>query len=136
MPHANSLMDESELEEERRLMYVAITRAKEKLYFLNAQKRMLYGRITVNPPSRFISEISDNLLDKENPQMKQNVINKSLLYDDEENTNEFKKGDIVMHLTFGKGVVTDVDDRFMTIAFSYRIGTKKVLKNYKGIRKV
>ena len=136
MPHANSLMDESELEEERRLMYVAITRAKEKLYFLNAQKRMLYGRITVNPPSRFISEISDNLLDKENPQMKQNVINKNLLYDDEENTNEFKKGDIVMHLTFGKGVVTEVDDRFMTIAFSYRIGTKKVLKNYKGIRKV
>ena len=65
MPISKALYDDEELEEERRLMYVAITRAKEKLYLLNAGRRMLYGNMQMNPPSRFISEISDNLLDKE-----------------------------------------------------------------------
>ena len=136
LPHANSLLDESQLEEERRLMYVAITRAKEKLYFLNAQKRMLFGRMTVNPPSRFISEISSNLLDIENQKIESSKINKSLLYDDEENASDYKKGDLVSHITFGKGIVMDVDERFITIAFNYKVGTKKMLKNYKGIKKV
>ena len=137
LPHANSLYEEAELEEERRLMYVAITRAKEKLYFLNAQKRMLFGRLTMNPPSRFISEINSNLLEVENQKTETSKINKSLLYDEDgSSSDEFRKGDLVMHLTYGKGVVIDIDDRFMTIAFSHRIGTKKILKNYKGIRKV
>ena len=47
-----------------------------------------------------------------------------------------KNGDIVTHLTFGKGVVVSVDDKFITIAFHQRFGVKKFLKNYKGIRKV
>jgi DNA helicase-2/ATP-dependent DNA helicase PcrA len=118
-------------------MYVAITRAKEKLYLLNSEKRMLYGKLTVNMPSRFIGEINDNLLDVENKMKEQIKVNKSLLYDDEPSSdNDYKKGDLVNHISFGKGIVTDVDDRFVTIAFSYKIGTKKLLKNYKGIRKV
>ena len=138
MPISKALYDEGDLEEERRLMYVAITRAKEKLYLLNAGRRMLYGSIQVNPPSRFISEISDNLLDKEEERKEMHSIKTKLLYDDEnsENTVEFKKGDIVTHLTFGKGVIIDIDDKFITIAFHHRFGTKKFLKNYKGIRKV
>lgn len=137
LPHANSLFEEGGIEEERRLMYVAITRAKEKLYLLNSEKRMLYGKLTVNMPSRFIGEINDNLLDFENKMKEQIKVNKSLLYDDEpSNDNDYKKGDLVNHISFGKGIVTDVDERFVTIAFSYKIGTKKLLKNYKGIRKV
>ena len=136
LPHANSLFDESELEEERRLMYVAITRAKERLYLLNAQKRMLFGRLTMNQPSRFISEISSELLEVENEQLTRTKLNKSLLYDEEGSANEYQKGDLVIHITYGKGIVMDVDERFITIAFNYKIGTKKLLKNYKGLKKV
>ena len=137
MPISKALYDDEELEEERRLMYVAITRAKEKLYLLNAGRRMLYGNMQVNPPSRFISEISDNLLDKEETKNEMHLLKTKLLYsDDNSSSEEFKNGDIVTHLTFGKGVVVSVDDKFITIAFHQRFGVKKFLKNYKGIRKV
>lgn len=137
MPISKALYDDEELEEERRLMYVAITRAKEKLYLLNAGRRMLYGNMQMNPPSRFISEISDNLLDKEEPKNEMHSLKTKLLYsDDNTSGEEFKNGDIVTHLTFGKGVVVSVDDKFITIAFHQRFGVKKFLKNYKGIRKV
>lgn len=137
MPISKAIYDEEELEEERRLMYVAITRAKEKLYLLNAGRRMLYGNMQMNPPSRFISEISDNLLDKEETKNEMHSLKTKLLYsDDNTSGEEFKNGDIVTHLTFGKGVVVSVDDKFITIAFHQRFGVKKFLKNYKGIRKV
>ena len=137
MPISKALPDDEELEEERRLMYVAITRAKEKLYLLNAGRRMLYGNMQMNPPSRFISEISDNLLDKEETKNEMHSLKTKLLYsDDNTSGEEFKNGDIVTHLTFGKGVVVSVDDKFITIAFHQRFGVKKFLKNYKGIRKV
>lgn len=137
MPISKALYDDEELEEERRLMYVAITRAKEKLYLLNAGRRMLYGNMQMNPPSRFISEISDNLLDKEETKNETHSLKTKLLYsDDNTSGEEFKNGDIVTHLTFGKGVVVSVDDKFITIAFHQRFGVKKFLKNYKGIRKV
>ena len=137
LPHVNSLYDESELEEERRLMYVAITRAKEKLYLLNSSRRMLFGKLSSNPPSRFISEIRPELLEEEHKHAEKQKFNKSIFYNNnEDNNTEYKKGDIVNHTTFGKGVVTNVDEKFITIAFSYKIGTKKLLKNYKGIRKV
>ena len=137
MPISKAMYDEEELEEERRLMYVAITRAKEKLYLLNAGRRMLYGNMQVNPPSRFISEISDNLLDKEETKNMMHSLKTKLLYsDDNTSGEEFKNGDIVTHLTFGKGVVVSVDDKFITIAFHQRFGVKKFLKNYKGIKKV
>ena len=137
MPISKALYDDEELEEERRLMYVAITRAKEKLYLLNAGRRMLYGNMQMNPPSRFISESSDNLLDKEETKNEMHSLKTKLLYsDDNTSGEEFKNGDIVTHLTFGKGVVVSVDDKFITIAFHQRFGVKKFLKNYKGIRKV
>lgn len=63
-PHSNSLSEPQQLEEERRLCYVGMTRAKEKLYLTYACSRMLYGGIQANPPSRFISEIPEELLDR------------------------------------------------------------------------
>ena len=67
-PHMNSLMENSELEEERRLCYVAITRAKDDLHLINARRRTLFGKEQINPVSRFISEIPADL-------MESNVIN-------------------------------------------------------------
>ena len=63
-PHSRSLMDQNEMEEERRLCYVGITRAKKRLYLIYAFERNLYGRFQSNPESRFISHIPEGLLDK------------------------------------------------------------------------
>ncbi|MCU9614306.1 DNA helicase PcrA [Caldibacillus lycopersici] len=67
-PHSRSLMEEAEMEEERRLAYVGITRAEEELFITNAQMRTLFGRTNVNPPSRFITEIPSELLEELNVQ--------------------------------------------------------------------
>jgi len=61
-PHENSLNEAKGLEEERRLMYVAVTRARQRLYLCHAQRRMLHGQTRYNPPSRFIDEIPAGLL--------------------------------------------------------------------------
>src|SRR5690625_5003988 len=62
-PHSRSMMDEEEMEEERRLAYVGITRAEQELFLTHAQMRTLYGRTNMNPISRFISEIPETLID-------------------------------------------------------------------------
>ena len=62
-PHSRSLMDTNQLEEERRLAYVGITRAKETLYLTYASKRLYFGEKISNPPSRFITDIPENLLE-------------------------------------------------------------------------
>ena len=66
-PHSRALMEEEEMEEERRLAYVGITRAEQELYITNAQMRTLYGRTNMNPVSRFIKEIPEDLLEDLNP---------------------------------------------------------------------
>ncbi|WP_349409305.1 DNA helicase PcrA [Pseudalkalibacillus sp. SCS-8] len=62
-PHSRSIFDDDEMEEERRLAYVGITRAEEELYLTNAKMRTLYGKTTMNPPSRFINEIPEELIE-------------------------------------------------------------------------
>jgi len=62
-PHSRSLMEEAEMEEERRLAYVGITRAEQTLFLTNAQMRTLFGRTNMNPASRFISEIPEDLIE-------------------------------------------------------------------------
>ena len=62
-PHSRSLMDDEEMEEESRLAYVGITRAEQELFLTNAQMRTLFGRTNMNPVSRFISEIPEELLE-------------------------------------------------------------------------
>lgn len=64
-PHSRSLFEEAEMEEERRLAYVGITRAEQQLFITNAQMRTLFGRTNINPPSRFIKEIPEELLESE-----------------------------------------------------------------------
>ncbi len=135
MPHAISLQEKDGIEEERRLCYVAITRAKERLYITNAKRRMLFGNTNMNPPSRFIGEIEPNLIEKTETQFEkeQNTFIKEKYYSDE--STNYKHGEIVYHMSFGKGVVVDSDDRFVTVAFDKRFGIKKFLNNYQGLKR-
>ena len=132
MPHANSLDTKEDLEEERRLCYVAITRAKEKLFITNAKRRMLYGNIISNIPSRFINEIDSELLLK----VEESSINTPLIFNTNKINGDYNNGDIVIHKLFGKGVVINFDEKYLTIAFSKNYGVKKVLKNYEGLRRL
>jgi len=133
MPHSMSLNEAGELEEERRLCYVGITRAKERLYITNAKRRMLFGNTNMNPPSRFIAEIDNNLIEKEESKTENKAFNKTNFY--EGDRIDYKHGEIVMHASFGKGVVIDNDERFVTVAFDKRFGIKKFLNNYQGLRR-
>ena len=134
-PHANSLMEENGLEEERRLCYVGITRAKKRLFISNAKRRMLYGKDSMNPPSRFIKEIDSGLLDVETPAMEEKLkINVSSMYTDK--VSVYKPGDIVMHTIYGRGVVIEVKDTILSIAFAKNYGIKKLMKNHKSLRKI
>ncbi len=136
-PHSNAFMEGEEgIEEERRLCYVGFTRAREKLYLTNAKKRMLYGKTTQNPPSRFISEVEDGLLEVSNMSIKEEkTFNKSEVYSEAVDI-DFNKGDVVLHTMYGKGVIVDTDDRFLSVAFARNFGVKKIAKNFKGIKKM
>ncbi len=133
-PHNNSLMSDNEIEEERRLCYVAITRAKNKLWLVNAMKRTLYGMDSVNPPSRFLSEIDDEHLIKESKEKEIEVKPKFKVQIDE--TAEYNFGDKVKHDTFGVGVVVGIDKSILSVAFPHPIGIKKLIKGHKSIQKL
>ena len=132
-PHSRSLFDNEELEEERRLCYVAITRAKEKLWLVCAGRRMLYGNESANPPSRFIKEISDEYLDKDIIKRKDV---KSRIIDNVNSNEEYHIGDKINHAEFGEGIIVSVDKTILTIAFPHPYGIKKIMKGHKSIVKV
>ena len=135
-PHINSLMDNSEIEEERRLCYVAITRAKEKLYLVNTRMRTLFGKDQSNPSSRFISEIDENLIEKDFKEDKNNQpkVSKNEFFHEE--NIDYNVGDFVYHEVFGAGKVVEVTNTLLSIAFKHPYGIKKLMKNHKSITKV
>ncbi len=133
-PHNNSLLDLEELEEERRLCYVAITRTRKDLWITNARKRILFGNDNYNAPSRFIDEINSDLIENTNKVLEdnknvkiENTIDKNATYN---------IGDHIVHDTFGSGVVISVEKMILTIAFPHPVGIKKLMKGHKSIRKV
>ncbi len=130
-PHNMSLM-ENNLEEERRLCYVGITRAKERLYITNAKRRMLYGKDNMNMPSRFINEIDEKLIEKIGPKEDNKVINKKEMYTNE--NNDIAEGSIISHEQYGTGVVIKCEGSLISVAF--KTGVKKLMKNHKCIKKV
>lgn len=135
-PHSNSLESNDELEEERRLCYVAITRAKKKLYLINARSRILYGKVSSNVPSRFINEISDEYIEtigkKEDINVFKPKIDKNKMMNED---NDLHPGDMVNHDKYGFGVVVTIDGSIATISFK-RDGLKKLMKNHKSIHKM
>ena len=90
----------------------------------------------MNSPSRFIKEIDQELLEIENEKMMpEEQINREALYHNDGEV-EFKDGDIVMHMIYGRGVVIEVSGNFITVAFAKNFGIKKLLKNHKSIKKI
>ena len=132
-PHFRSMDNEDELEEERRLCYVGITRAKEKLYLLNAKKRTLFGRTDMNSPSRFVQEITPDLLDSSEVDV--NAVVSNDMYDEERNS-ELKVGDKVKHTKYGYGIVVQIEGSIASIAFNHNVGVVKIMKTHKSLEKV
>ncbi|MBQ2872875.1 MAG: UvrD-helicase domain-containing protein [Bacilli bacterium] len=139
-PHYNSINEGTmaAIEEERRLCYVAITRARKNLWMLNAKKRMLFGNTQINMPSRFMDEIDSKYLDIENN--KTTLVDKVINFSKEDIFRKedvsFEAGDHVNHPDFGDGVVIMVDKSIVTIAFPHPYGVKKMMKNHKSLTKV
>ena len=136
-PHMNSLMENSELEEERRLCYVAITRAKDDLHLVNARRRTLFGKEQINPVSRFLSEIPKDLMEsnakEELPQHEEKIQVGEMFREEEV---DYQVGDYVYHESFGTGRVTEVTNTLVSVAFKHPHGIKKLMKNHKKLSKV
>ena len=123
-PSDRALMNPKEMEEERRVAYVGITRAKKKLYVSYADQRMVYGSIRYSYPSRFVQE------------MRVKVDEPKSIYQGENISHLLKTGDHIEHNVFGSGVVIRVDDDIATIAFAMPHGIKKILESHPSLRKV
>ena len=157
-PSSRSCESEEEIEEERRLAYVAITRAKEKLYLTHARQRMLYGRTDSNRVSRFIKELPvENIEKTEEPGMEdfysasdkqvnapysinlQQQLAQRNRTSDQMQSQEFSVGDRVKHNIFGEGLVLSAtkmaNDTLLEIAFETK-GTKKIMANFAKLKKL
>ena len=142
-PHSRALYDQSEMEEERRLCYVGMTRARKELYMSYAASRLLYGGLQHNPPSRFLSEIdgeyqsTSNSLDLAEEQS-------NLFARDDGNTiipkepyviPELYEGNSVEHEVFGQGTVLEVEGDTAVIYFKGK-GTKKLNTGFAALKKL
>ncbi|NLP48147.1 MAG: UvrD-helicase domain-containing protein [Clostridiales bacterium] len=156
-PGARSTFKVEDVEEERRLAYVAITRAKEELYISNAHSRLLYGSTSHNPKSRFVEEIPDELIENlTKPQTRINRIefldrrgtpsvarSKSAFSKSQKDSQvvkiSYKVGDCVEHKTFGRGILISMEkagnDYLLEVAFD-KVGTKKLMANFANLQKV
>ncbi|MFS0560692.1 DNA helicase PcrA [Terribacillus sp. 179-K 1B1 HS] len=154
-PHSRSQMDETEMEEERRLAYVGITRAEEELFLTNAKMRTLFGRTNMNPVSRFIGEIPNELLEgiqetKQNPfglqsrrqspkpQEQKRVVRKPKPKSGADALG-WGPGDKAVHKKWGEGTVVKVNGEGeameLDIAFPAPVGIKRLLASFAPITK-
>lgn len=135
-PHYNAINDgsNSAIEEERRLCYVAITRAKKKLYITSADTRMLFGNTNRNRPSRFIEEIDREYLDIDTKKIVPNILSRVKKKID--NSITYEVGERINHTEFGEGIIISVDKSILTVAFPHPIGIKKLMKGHPSIKKV
>lgn len=143
-PHSRSAFSQQELEEERRLMYVAITRAKEKVYLVYADQRTIYGSTQINPPSRFVSEIPEKLIEQEG--LKNDIVLTAFTNDAGKTLPEKKKklfaftdairpGDLIEHPDFGHGLIISLTDTLATVAFKKK-GLKKIDMSIVQVKKL
>jgi len=128
-PHSRSLMEPEELEEERRLMYVAVTRAMKRVFLIHARQRMLYGEVQSNARSQFLDDIPEGILDiYGQPRRHVSTIGAKPVPEEEVSTCvDLKDGDKVIHTTFGEGVVVSIQGEVATIAFKAPdVGVKRL----------
>lgn len=133
-PYQLSLENVQDIEEERRLYYVAVTRAKEKLYLLSAKRRYAFAKISYNPVSRFVYESNIDIIKEKSSWNVNFKVQKEQFYE-EKNNEDYNVGDLVYHENFGKGSIVEIHDDILVIAFSYKYGIKKLLKNHKKLTK-
>jgi DNA helicase-2/ATP-dependent DNA helicase PcrA len=144
-PHSRAVMNEKEMEEERRLCYVGITRAKEKAYMLFTQRRNIYGSTQSSVKSRFLEEINSDLIEESYSSGESGDIfegfyeEETLEVDDGEESGQagrdsFEDGDRVLHPDFGEGIVISQDDNLITVAFP-KTGLKKLAKQVAPLSK-
>lgn len=143
-PHSRSLYDPEQMEEERRLMYVGVTRAMKKLYLLAAKQRMIYGDYQSNQPSRFLYDIPEKLMNGK--LKKSSTLGAIGQYGDTEDEktdtpltddSDYKDGDKVLHRTFGEGIVVEKRGGLVTIAFKDKLyGVKKFAANIAPLEKM
>lgn len=133
-PYQLSLENVQDIEEERRLYYVAVTRAKEKLYLLSAKRRYAFAKISYNPVSRFVYESNIDIIKEKSSWNVNFKVQKEQFYE-EKNNEDYNVGDLVYHENFGKGSIVEIHDDILVIAFSYKYGIKKLLKNHKKLIK-
>ena len=145
LPHFKSLDDPAQMEEERRLCYVGITRAKQRVYLVRAFHRSLMGRSVVNQPSRFLDDIPSHLVSGggrwlgEDSQIVPTIYSWNKASVPGPATPELKDGDHVRHSQFGDGVVVScqpvADDIEVVVAFNGG-GIKKLLLSFAGLEKI
>ncbi len=154
-PGMQSIYDPTEIEEERRLAYVGITRAKQKLYLLNTRSRMIFGSTKYNRPSRFLEELPkeccQSLVKPKTPvqnrmSSSQNQSAKPVTKGfgvgfgsaPKKSTETFMVGEEVIHRVFGKGMIVSLkpmgNDTLMEIAFE-KVGTKKIMANMGAVKR-
>ncbi len=135
LPHSRALYDQGEMEEERRLMYVGMTRAKEELHLIYASSRVLYGGLQHNPPSRFLADIDGGAEAK--PETMSGFAYNSQQADIHEPhyTVELSEGDKVVHKVFGEGTVTEVSGDNVAVYFKTK-GMKKLNTAFAPLEKL
>ena len=145
-----NISSNEDLEEERRICYVGITRAKNELYLTNAENRMRFGKTEYMVPSRFISEMDSKLYENlrgSKPKPRVNIGESttfaSFTYKKEEKKKEevvsdisYKIGDKINHKAFGDGLVVQVSGSTITVAFKAPYGVKVLNGNHPSIRKI
>jgi DNA helicase-2/ATP-dependent DNA helicase PcrA len=145
LPHFKSLTDPEQMEEERRLCYVGITRAKQRVYLVYAFRRSLMGSQMVSTPSRFLGDIPQRLIAKgdlwqrEESQVMPSIYSWNKRPSPRADSPELKPGDRVRHAQFGSGVVVNCKavsgDREVLVAFTGGVGVKKLLLSFANLEK-
>ncbi len=129
-------LEDDELEEERRLCYVGITRAKRQLHLTRADHRFRFGRLEMMKPSRFIDEIPSSCLYKERTRESELVVRSMAIPKAKEQTEEYAPGDKVYHKVFGKGTVINYDEEKKTVQVAFpKEGVKKLHVQFAPLRK-
>lgn len=138
LPHIRSFDDAEQMEEERRLCYVGVTRAKEKVYLVRAYRRHMMGVSSVRQPSRFLDDIPEELIETpERP--KEKKVSRALL-DSTSHKGFLKAGDKVRHPSFGNGIIVASfpakDDQEITVAFKGGVGLKRMMASMANLEKI
>ena len=140
-PSFRCMTTSTELEEERRVCYVGVTRAKERLYFSTAQMRRMYGKDNPGFPSEFLKSIKKERLNETGFNIRQSVPTstyepKRTAKPASKTISGFKAGDKIMHKVFGKGIIVKVEDLKITVAFSKEYGIKTLMSDHPSITRI